>query len=107
MSRTPPQTGAWARPWGEHVRNWSPYRSGDISDAGKRAGGQVGATVPAALGVGVGRQGPMGGNEEERARNPQAWRWQRRMGVEPTRDRSGDRATVLKTVRPTGTRTPP
>ena len=33
--------------------------------------------------------------------------WQRRMGVEPTRERSGDRAAVLKTVRPTGTRTPP
>lgn len=34
-------------------------------------------------------------------------RWQRRMGVEPTRERSSDRATVLKTARPTGTRTPP
>ena len=32
---------------------------------------------------------------------------QRRMGVEPTLDRAGGRATVLKTARPTGTRTPP
>jgi hypothetical protein len=36
-----------------------------------------------------------------------AQQWQKCMGVEPTRDRSSDRAAVLKTVRPTGTRTPP
>ncbi len=29
------------------------------------------------------------------------------MGVEPTRDRTNDRATVLKTAKPTGARTPP
>ena len=32
---------------------------------------------------------------------------QRRMGVEPTLDRAGGRATVLKTAKPTGTCTPP
>ncbi len=29
------------------------------------------------------------------------------MGVEPTHERAGARATILKTARPTGTRTPP
>src|SRR5690242_692043 len=33
--------------------------------------------------------------------------WRRCMGVEPTRDRSCGRATVLKTAKPTGTLPPP
>ena len=47
--------------------------------------------------------------EMTRARHDKAGniQGQRRMGVEPTHERASARATVLKTARPTGTRTPP
>lgn len=55
------------------------------------------------------RRGEIMGADRLKAHHRKAGNIQRqgRMGVEPTHERAGVHATVLKTARPTGTRTPP